>query len=313
MNESRYGVSVVESFTQGSFPKVINDLSSIEPSGTRGFVTVTEIQRQKAYAISPTFAELEPYLERTWGVGWRGAACGTIGICDESGAWFPWELRDAVELAGIGDDSAEDFENAFSRIHAEIQAACQLKKIDCGLRPLSPGLASLNDLSLKNFLDSLANAFQWMIERPLASGVRALDTQHPTFEIWRGVVPGLEGWSLSEYSPEQCPNSQCPTRYQADNYGLGNVQRLSGDVFETLWVPLIVAAVFGIAIPNRQRISDKSRFLRVVAMSAAFSVIISLMLLAALEASSGAFVSIGGGLYTLPLFPFACIFVIAGI
>jgi hypothetical protein len=299
MNQLHYGVFTLENFSSGQFSRTISLLSSIEPSGTRPYVQVTAEQRAKVYEISPTFTQLKPTLEQTYGVGWRGAACSTISLCDESGAWFPWELRDAAQTAGLA-DSATEFESTFRTISNDIERACHKKLILCGLRGLAPGIGDPFDIPVKNLFDAEAMAISDLFQWQNVNGVRGIvDPNHPYYEEWKSVVPRIEPW----------PG---PSAYQPNNYGLGDVQGLLIDLYQSFWILLFISAIFGLLIPKHFRSNPLTSQLRTLGFAGLASTCLGTVLLALLEASSGAFLTFGGNLYPLPLFPFFILFVISG-
>jgi hypothetical protein len=300
MNKSHYGVFTLESFSSGQFPRTISLLSSIEPSDTRPYVQVTADQRARAYEISPTFTQLKPTLEQPNAAGWRGSACSTIGLCDESGAWFPWELRDAAQTAGLADNATE-FESTFRMISNDIERACQTKLIVCGARGLAPGLRDPFDIPLKYIIDAEAMSISNLIQWPTGGeGIRGVvDPSHPMYKEWKSVVPAIEPWSG-------------PSVYQPNNYGLGDVQGLLINLYQSIWVLLVISAMFGILIPKNSLTNPLASTLRILGFAGLASTFLGTFLLALLEASSGAYLTFGGSLYVLPLFPFMFLFLISG-
>ena len=302
MNHLHYGVFTLENFSGGQFSRTISLLSSIEPSGTRPYVQVTAEQRAKVYEISPTFTQLKPTLEQAYGVGWRGAACSTISLCDESGAWFPWELRDAAQTAGLA-YSATEFESTFRTISNDIERACHKKLILCGVRGLAPGIGDPFDIPIKNLVDAQAMAISDLLwwQTNGVNGVReVVDSNHLTYREWEAIVPGIE------------PRSG-PSVYQPNNYGLGDVQNLLAYLFQSFWTWLVVAAAIGLLIPKQFALIPLTSPFRTLGFAGLASTLMGTLPLALLEASSGAFLTAGGNLYPLPLFPFFILFIVCGI
>lgn len=103
-------------------------LLRIKPQETIRFIPVTREVRQRAYAASPAFNELQPFIE--------GENFGTletfrsIGVENEIAAgWFYWILRQAAASAGHG-GSARDMDAFFQKIADEIAAAIDSGKLD---------------------------------------------------------------------------------------------------------------------------------------------------------------------------------------
>lgn len=302
MNNLNYGVFALENFSGGQFSRTISLLSSIEPSGTRPYVQVTTEQRAKVYEISPTFSQLKPTLEQANGVGWRGAACSTISVCDESGAWFPWELRDAAQTAGLA-DSATEFESTFRTISNDIERACDKKLILCGVRGLAPGIGDPFDIPIKNLVDAQAMAISDLLwwQTNGVNGVREIvDSNYVLYQEWESIVPGIEPWSG-------------PSAYQPNNYGLGDVQNLLADLYQSFWTLLVVAAAIGLLIPKQYVPIPLTSPFRTLGFAGLASTFMGTLPLALLEASSGSFLTAGGNLYPLPLFPFFILFIVFGI
>ena len=123
-NNNHYGVSQLDSFSSGSFPEALNQWSSVQSDDSRKYILVDASQRRRVYAVSAIARRLEPYLELTWGNGWRGSACSSpLKICDESATWFVWDLRDAMHSAGL-DTTAAQFEQSFAQLSNDIKRAC---------------------------------------------------------------------------------------------------------------------------------------------------------------------------------------------
>lgn len=300
INFAHYRIFTLENYGSGEFPRSISLLSSIEPSGTRPYIQVTSDQRAQAYKISSTFALLRPFLERPNGVGWRSAACNQMNICDESGAWFPWDLRDAVQFAGLADDASQ-FENTFRTIADDIQRACQRKLIQCGSRGLAPGIGDPFDIPIKYLVDAEAQAVNLLIDLPSGSGIRpTVDPSHPMYGTWKHVVPNIEPWLGTP-------------AYQANNYGLGDLQNLLSNLYQKVWPFLLIGAALGLLIPQRVDENWKQSHFTLFGFAGLASVVLGTMILAFLEANSGAYLTFGGNLYVLPLLPFIFLFIISGL
>lgn len=100
------------------------------------FVAVTRQAREAMYAVSPTFALLQPYFEGEFGTGWAEASTGmTRRPADErqiGSGWQLWALRDCAAAAGYH-QSAHGALNFYRRMADEINQAC-----DDGRLPAHP-------------------------------------------------------------------------------------------------------------------------------------------------------------------------------
>ena len=106
-----------------NFMRAYQSLQAIRPDLPIRFVPVTREVRHKAYAVSPAFRELAPFLDgerENWGAWWTRT---TMGIDGEIGAgWFYWTLVEAAAKAGHF-KTAWDAEAYFGRVADEITAA----------------------------------------------------------------------------------------------------------------------------------------------------------------------------------------------
>ena len=133
-NNSRiYGTFTTVDTSSGPFVNAYGALTRIVPDHWVADVPVTRDARQKAYGVSPSFAQLAPSLEGTIGVTWTKIGGGS----DLRGGWFMWALRDAAEFNGHY-ATATEAETYFQRVADEINAAC-----DAGRVPNLPRRATL--------------------------------------------------------------------------------------------------------------------------------------------------------------------------
>jgi len=155
MNVNYYNLPVIEDTINGPIPALLTSLSSIDVGRNSQYVAVSELQRQKAYEVSPAASKLKPFLDPdfqgmsrsidpctdagicqtyfappTWRVGiWRDLSCVSNNICDEASTWFLWNLRDALMLASGTDP--ERFYGIAASASAEIDSACTTGRIAC--------------------------------------------------------------------------------------------------------------------------------------------------------------------------------------
>ncbi|RFC41448.1 MAG: hypothetical protein DUW69_002680, partial [Verrucomicrobia bacterium] len=114
------------------------------------YVPVTRQAREAMYAVSPTFAKLQPYFEGEYGTGWAGASTYVtkLPVAERQigGGWLMWALRDCVAAAGYAHNAREalDF---YRRMADEINTACDTGRLPAysprsGFMPrLRPGQA----------------------------------------------------------------------------------------------------------------------------------------------------------------------------
>lgn len=82
-NAFAYGIFITNEYAEPNFLNAYSALGRIDTGKTIPRVTVTKAARMQAYAVSPAFRELQPYLD--------GETPGTL---------FTWNLRNAVAAAG---------------------------------------------------------------------------------------------------------------------------------------------------------------------------------------------------------------------
>jgi hypothetical protein len=131
--------------TAPGFRALNRALLSIAPVTPRHYVPVPHEARLRAYAASPAFNELKPYLEGPAGAVWRHSAMAATDSTDLAGEWLPLAVRDAVRRAGHA-ATAADAERFYQRAAGELRAACRDGRLKCRavIHPyLAPDLADV--------------------------------------------------------------------------------------------------------------------------------------------------------------------------
>lgn len=143
INHKVYGSYSGENFYSGNYAKALNLWSAVDDgSKMRPGVAIDASQRAIVYKISPTARKLQKYLELPPNTGYRVYNCQASGICDESGSWFPWEVRDAAITAGSIENETE-FQEFFGLIALDIEESCESRKIKCKAPGYAPGTRDL--------------------------------------------------------------------------------------------------------------------------------------------------------------------------
>ena len=289
-NYKSYEIAQLDTFSTGSFPEVLNKWASVQSDDTRKYLLVDATQRKRVYAISPTAKKLEPFLELSPGNGWRGSSCSSpLQICDESTAWFVWDLRDALHSAGL-DTSAKRFELSFAQISHDITDACHLKIFTCTNSGIAPGVISLAEMSKRELVDSYATGIAWLVSPDIGITARGgLVPTGTTTKNWDQVVKGLpERTALNPYRPEVG--------------AIGNTISLLQQLYRIVSPLLLLIAIIGFAT-NLFSVA-RIRGLQSISLISVIGTIIFIGQLALLEASSGVYLSTGASLYLLPCFPY---------
>jgi hypothetical protein len=134
-NYLRWGTFAINDLLAPGFSEANRALMSIKPRRPEPYVPVSKEARERAYAVSPSFRELAPFLDGPDGAAWAGGH-GLYNLADWAGghglynlprdefaaAWFIYALRDAAAAAGHY-QSARDSEDFYRRIAEEIDAA----------------------------------------------------------------------------------------------------------------------------------------------------------------------------------------------
>jgi hypothetical protein len=135
-NHRAYGVWADNEIRQGSFGSALSALQSVEAGERIDHVPMSRASRRAAYAASPAFARLEPYLDPPGGPVWQYGCKYYPWTCGEiAGGWFLWAVRDAAFRAGVAADAVEA-ESFYHRLAREIDAACAAGTLRCRPSPL---------------------------------------------------------------------------------------------------------------------------------------------------------------------------------
>lgn len=136
INLHYYGVFTTCEFKRTEFKDAFGALLRVEPAHWREYITVPREVRERLYPLSPTFAELKPYLEGPGGEGWSIPAEGLTHLPakeHEMAGWFVWAMRDATAAAGHYHNGA-DAMAFYGKMAREINEACDSGKIKAGPR-----------------------------------------------------------------------------------------------------------------------------------------------------------------------------------
>ncbi len=123
-NYARWGVFSLTDMRAPNFRRAYQALLRIKPDQPLAYVSITRDMRLRAYEVSPSFRELEPWLE---GSIWEAnnpswASTQDIPLLEYSGGWFVLCLRQAADAAGHC-KSATASEEFYGRVADEITRA----------------------------------------------------------------------------------------------------------------------------------------------------------------------------------------------
>ena len=121
-------------------------------------VPVTRQAREAMYAVSPTFAQLQPWLDGQIGSDWSEKEMYPAAERQIRGGWLVWAMRDSLVASGHGHTAGEamDF---YRQAAKEINQACDDGRLPAGSRRsgfapvLRDGEAALVVKTFFNFFD----------------------------------------------------------------------------------------------------------------------------------------------------------------
>jgi hypothetical protein len=229
INNTAYGSSLIENYYSGGFAKAMKAWQKVENGkDPRPYVMVSRGQLQAVYKISPTAALLEPSLDLNPGQGWQIHPCNApIKLCDNSGPWFPWQVRDAAISTGKVLNEV-DFQNFFLEISRDIEFACQNGALMCGPEGLGVGAKPITELPVDQIIKFAYENFLSSIPKNSAPvGLIATPDQY-----------GASGEVVNEYHDV--------VKYKAAKMNSTNVPTVSPQLktLESFYFPLQTAAFY---------------------------------------------------------------------
>lgn len=123
-NYTYYGIYTDSELFHSNYTDLQNLLTSIEEENEIPGIIVSKKTVERLYENSPTFAELEPYMNKhMYGTFWQVLG-DNIDDGEVYGGYFFWGLRDVVQAAGYYKDAktANDFYNC---VYKEIEGAVE--------------------------------------------------------------------------------------------------------------------------------------------------------------------------------------------
>jgi hypothetical protein len=144
INWNKYGVFTPLEIHSSEFESAYSGLLRIKSEKFIRYYPVLKEAREKAYDVSPAFAELKPFIEGKSGKQWQGRRP------DIPAAFFIWAFRDAVQQAGYYNrhkpDTVDNIKHTFEfyqRMGDELSDACESGKLEC-VNLISPFMPQWN-------------------------------------------------------------------------------------------------------------------------------------------------------------------------
>lgn len=126
LNFTHYGIFATIELETPEFESAYGGLLRIKSDKWRQYYPVVKDVREQAYKVSPSFREVESYLEGEQGKRWVALAQSY----DIPAGFFIWAFRDAVTYAGYH-KNGPDTMKFYQRMGQEIDSACEAGKLDC--------------------------------------------------------------------------------------------------------------------------------------------------------------------------------------
>lgn len=122
-NYLKSGVFARYELAAPGYKHAVAALNSIDVGQTPRQIAVTRETRSLAYKESPTFFELQAFMEGPPGQGWTSISSKMTHVPGEiANGWFCWALRDAAARAGWHKD-AKSAESKYAAVANEIEKA----------------------------------------------------------------------------------------------------------------------------------------------------------------------------------------------
>lgn len=286
--------------TQGPFAAAISALESIDQSNERPFLAISREVRDKAYAVSPTFARLRPLMDDPGApliLGWKNAGCQFLpATCGDYGVgWFMWGMRDAAAMSGAFAD-AHTSAVFFRSIRNEIQAACESGRIQCHHSPipLMPHVIAGEVQAFPMSLSALTRRLLFLVPPTVESG--------PSIGTLGQMQDAVAFTNVFNFTPAPALapaiNDLVATRWARA------MKTFSIDVYQVLMPVLLPAGLIAFAVCVVLAIQKRTCPLALVLTTAAWTaVVLRLLLLSLIDVTSFGTVS---NLYISLAFPASC-------
>jgi hypothetical protein len=128
LNLRHYGWFGTVEFRAAEFKAAYGALTRLKVGPELPQVPVTRQMREAAYAVSPAFAALRPYLEGPVGEHWVERTLFPAAERQIRGGWFVWAIRDALAASGLAPDAGSAM-RYYQRIADEVNAACDAGRV----------------------------------------------------------------------------------------------------------------------------------------------------------------------------------------
>lgn len=127
-NYRAFGSFAKSDMVSAPYKACYSALLRIKPDRVEHYVGISSDMLEKAFAVSPTFAQLKPQFDGDLGRAWRVPATAVLGH-EEFGPWFMWGLRSIAANTDSIYASAESANEFYRRVAREINQACDESRV----------------------------------------------------------------------------------------------------------------------------------------------------------------------------------------
>lgn len=239
-NYRHYGWFGTVEFRAPEFKDAYGAMVRVKIGPDLAYVPVTRQAREAMYAVSPTFAKLQPLLEGDYGRGWAGAGTYMTKLPAEErqigSGWLVWALRDTVAAAGFAHNARESLD-FYRKMAAEINQACADGRLPArsprsGFLPVwRKGQTAELFRTFFTFFDFVASYRSFSVLPPLSTG------DNDELQLFRDVT-------RDRLSPsERATNIPLPHQEALNAVKLGLLQSIGLKLRPVLLVLFIVSSV----------------------------------------------------------------------
>ena len=179
-NRSSYGRFVINELKEPPFQSAMTALRRAAFPDWRPYVPVPREARFRIYQQSPTFAQLQPFLDPKQGTPpWQFGCEQLPQTCgDLAGDWFAYAVRDGAAKIGAH-ASANTAAQFYSNIADEVESACDNGRLECTdlLPRLIPPFTRVQLWDLPRHLARVSSLFALTEPLALSSGTSHMDAR----------------------------------------------------------------------------------------------------------------------------------------
>ena len=304
-NYRHYGWFGTVEFHAAEFQDAYGAMVRVKIGPDLAYVPVTRQAREAMYAVSPTFAKLQPFLEGDYGRGWAEAGEYMTKLPPAErqigSGWLMWALRDTVAAAGFCHNAREAI-SFYRHMAAEINQACDDGRLPArshrsGFLPVwRKGQTAELTRTFFTFFDFVASYNSFSVLPPLSSG------DDPELQLFRDVT-------RDQLSPsERATNLRLPNQEALNAVKLGLLQSIGQKLRPVLLVLFIVSGMVAL-VRVGQVIKTRRLTYPLVLAAAAFGGFVGYLLLNALVQVTSFSVTAVSTFW--PLYPLLQIFTVA--